>query len=59
MGINLMPAIYAMWAQRHMHLYGTKREHWAKVSEKSHRNGALNPNASTRRRSAWKTSHVA
>ncbi len=45
MGINLMPAIYAMWAQRHMHLYGTKREHWAKVSEKSHRNGALNPNA--------------
>jgi benzoylsuccinyl-CoA thiolase BbsB subunit len=45
MGINLMPAIYAMWAQRHMHLYGTKREHFAKVSEKSHRNGALNPNA--------------
>ncbi len=45
MGINLMPAIYAMWAQRHMHLYGTKREHFAKVSEKAHRNGALNPNA--------------
>ncbi|HET8944809.1 MAG TPA: thiolase family protein [Dehalococcoidia bacterium] len=45
MGIALMPAIYAMWAQRHMHLYGTKREHWARVSEKSHRNGALNPNA--------------
>jgi acetyl-CoA acetyltransferase len=45
MGINLMPAIYAMWAQRHMHLHGTKREHFAKVSEKSHRNGALNPNA--------------
>lgn len=45
MGINLMPAIYAQWAQRHMYLYGTKREHWAKVSEKAHRNGALNPNA--------------
>ncbi|MDO8614866.1 MAG: thiolase family protein [Dehalococcoidia bacterium] len=45
MGINLMPALYAMWAQRHMHLHGTKREHFARVSEKSHRNGALNPNA--------------
>jgi len=45
MGINLMPAMYAMWAQRHMHQYGTKREHFAKVSEKAHRNGALNPNA--------------
>ena len=45
MGINLMPAIYAMWAQQHMHRYGTKREHFAKVSEKSHRNGVLNPNA--------------
>ncbi len=45
MGINLMPAMYAMWSQRHMHLYGTKPEHFAKVSEKSHRNGALNPNA--------------
>jgi acetyl-CoA acetyltransferase len=45
MGINLMPAMYAMWAQRHMHLYGTKREHFAKVSEKSHRNATMNPNA--------------
>ena len=45
MGINLMPAIYAMWAQRHMHLHGTKHEHFARVSEKAHRNGALNPNA--------------
>lgn len=45
MGINLMPALYAMWAQQHMHLYGTKPEHFAKVSEKAHRNGALNPNA--------------
>jgi len=45
MGINLMPALYAMMAQRHMHLYGTKHEHFAQVSVKSHRNGALNPNA--------------
>ena len=45
MGINLMPAMYAMWAQRHMHLYGTKPEHFAKVSEKSHRNATMNPNA--------------
>jgi acetyl-CoA acetyltransferase len=45
MGINLMPAIYAMWAQRHMQLYGTKHEHFARVSEKSHRNAVLNPNA--------------
>jgi benzoylsuccinyl-CoA thiolase BbsB subunit len=45
MGIALMPALYAMMAQRHMHLYGTKHEHFAQVSVKSHRNGALNPNA--------------
>lgn len=49
MGINLMPALYAMLAQRHMHLYGTKREHFAKVSEKAHRNGVLNPNAQYRK----------
>lgn len=45
MGIALMPALYAMWAQRHMHLHGTRREHFAKVSEKAHRNGVLNPYA--------------
>ena len=49
MGIALMPAMYAMWAQRHMHDYGTKREHFAKASEKAHRNGALNPNAQYRK----------
>jgi len=49
MGINLMPAMYAMWAQRHMHLHGTKHEHFARVSEKAHRNGALNPNAQYQR----------
>ena len=45
MGIALMPALYALMAQRHMHLYGTKHEHFAQVSVKSHRNGSLNPNA--------------
>ena len=45
MGMFLLPGLYAMMAQRHMHLYGTKREHFAQVSVKSHRNGVLNPNA--------------
>jgi benzoylsuccinyl-CoA thiolase BbsB subunit len=45
MGMFLLPGLYAMMAQRHMHLYGTKREHFAQVSVKAHRNGVLNPNA--------------
>jgi acetyl-CoA C-acetyltransferase len=45
MGLMPMPGAYAMMAQRHMHLYGTKREHFAKAAEKGHRNGSLNPNA--------------
>ena len=45
MGIALMPALYALMAQRHMHLYGTKHEHFAQASVKAHRNGVLNPNA--------------
>jgi benzoylsuccinyl-CoA thiolase BbsB subunit len=45
MGMFIMPGLYAMMAQRHMHLYGTKKEHFAQVSVKSHRNGVLNPNA--------------
>ncbi len=45
MGLFLMPGAYALMAQRHMHEFGTKPEHFAKVSEKSHRNGALNPYA--------------
>jgi len=48
MGLMPMPGAYAMMAQRHMHLYGTKREHFAKAAEKAHRNGSLNPNATYR-----------
>jgi acetyl-CoA acetyltransferase len=44
-GIMPMPADYAMRAREHMHLYGTKVEHFAKAAEKAHRNGSLNPNA--------------
>jgi acetyl-CoA acyltransferase len=45
MGIMPLPGTYAMLAQRHMHEYGSKREHFAKAAEKAHRNGSLNPNA--------------
>ncbi len=45
MGYGIMPGAYAMMACRHMERYGTKPEHFAQVSVKSHANGALNPNA--------------
>ncbi len=48
MGMFIMPGAYAMMAQRHMHLYGTKPEHFAQVSVKAHRNGVLNPYAQYR-----------
>ncbi|MGQ0798432.1 MAG: thiolase domain-containing protein [Methanobacteriota archaeon] len=35
--------LYAMMARRHMHEFGTTREHMAAVAVKNHRNGALNP----------------
>jgi acetyl-CoA C-acetyltransferase len=41
--------LYAMIARRHMHEYGTKREHMAAVAVKNHRNGALNPEAQFQR----------
>jgi len=37
--------LYAMIARRHMHEYGTTREHMASVAVKNHKNGALNPEA--------------
>jgi acetyl-CoA acetyltransferase len=37
--------IYALMATRHMHQYGTKREHLAMVAVKNHSNGADNPKA--------------
>lgn len=37
------PALFAMIARRHMHQYGTTREHLASVAVKNHMNGAKNP----------------
>jgi acetyl-CoA C-acetyltransferase len=39
------PGYYALFAQRHMHEYGTKREHLLQVAVKNHYYGARNPNA--------------
>ncbi len=39
------PAIFAMIARRHMHDFGTTREHLAHVAVKNHANAALNPQA--------------
>jgi acetyl-CoA C-acetyltransferase len=38
-----------MIARRHMHDFGTRREHLAAVAVKNHANGALNPDAHLRR----------
>jgi len=42
-------SLYAMMARRHMHMYGTTREHMAAVAVKNHKNGSLNPRAQYRR----------
>jgi acetyl-CoA C-acetyltransferase len=39
------PAYYAMFAKRHMHEFGTTREHLLDVAVKNHYYGARNPNA--------------
>lgn len=39
------PGVYALMALRHVHQYGTKREHLAMVAVKNHKNGAQNPKA--------------
>ena len=41
--------VFALMAIRHMHEYGTKREHLAMVSVKNHKNGASNPKAHLQR----------
>lgn len=46
----VMPALYAMRAQRYMHEYGLKPAELAEVSVKAHDHGALNPNAQIRKR---------
>jgi acetyl-CoA C-acetyltransferase len=43
------PAMFAMIAQRHMHQFGTTREHLASVAVKNHANGAKNPDAHLRK----------
>jgi acetyl-CoA C-acetyltransferase len=43
------PALFAMIARRHMHDYGTTREHLAAVAVKNHANGRLNPEAHMRK----------
>ncbi|MEP7367418.1 MAG: thiolase domain-containing protein, partial [Acidobacteriota bacterium] len=44
------PALFAMIARRHMHVYGTTHEHLAQVAVKNHANGFLNPEAHLRKR---------
>lgn len=39
---------YAMLARMHMQMYGTKKEHFAKIAEKNHYHGSLNPHAQYR-----------
>jgi acetyl-CoA acetyltransferase len=39
------PAYYAMFANRHMHEFGTTREQLVQVAVKNHHYGAMNPNA--------------
>src|ERR1019366_2141839 len=42
---STFPSLFAMIARRHMHDFGTRREHLAAVAVKNHENGALNPDA--------------
>ena len=46
---NTFASLFAMIARRHMHQYGTQREHLAAVAVKNHANGALNPDAHMRK----------
>ena len=46
---STFPSLFAMIARRHMHQYGTTREHLAAVAVKNHANGALNPEAHMRK----------
>lgn len=47
-GICFPVGLYAMSAQRHMHQYGTRREHFAKLVVESRRWAKLNPKATRR-----------
>src|SRR5438045_8498382 len=46
---NTFASLSAMIARRHMHDFGTKKEHLASVAVKNHANGALNPDAHMRK----------
>jgi acetyl-CoA C-acetyltransferase len=46
---STFPSLFAMIARRHMHDFGTTREHLASVAVKNHENGALNPDAQMRK----------
>jgi acetyl-CoA C-acetyltransferase len=46
---STFPSLFAMIARRHMHDFGTRREHLAAVAVKNHANGALNPDAHLRK----------
>jgi acetyl-CoA C-acetyltransferase len=46
---STFPSLFAMIARRHMHQFGTTREHLAAVAVKNHANGVLNPDAHMRR----------
>jgi acetyl-CoA C-acetyltransferase len=46
---NTFASLFAMIARRHMHEFGTKRQHLAAVAVKNHANGALNPDAHMRK----------
>ncbi len=46
---STFPSLFGMIARRHMHQYGTTREHLASVAVKNHENGALNPDAQMRK----------
>src|SRR5262249_21770875 len=46
---STFPSLFAMIARRHMHDFGTRREHLAAVAVKNHANGALNPDAQMRK----------
>ncbi len=49
MGMGVNPIWMALAAQRHMSEYGTTVDQFVKVSVKSHKNGAMNPNAMYRK----------
>lgn len=45
---SLFMDFYAMLARMHMEMYGTKKEHFAKIAQKNHYHGSLNPHAQYR-----------